>query len=202
MRQSLRESLQTQYIRTARAKGLSETRVLYRHALPNALLPSLTVLGVQFGQLLGGVVVVERIFNWPGIGGLLDLLGRAAGLQHARRVRDGDRRRVRRRLDADRDLVPVRRPADPEGLMRRWLRRNPRLQIGLLLLAPFLLAAVVPGVIAPHSPDRPARCPVRAAVSEPPARYRRGRPRHPLAARLRSPHRPQDQPRRHADRGA
>jgi peptide/nickel transport system permease protein len=71
MRQSLRESLTTQYIRTARAKGLSETGVLYRHALPNALLPSLTVLGVQFGQLLGGVVVVERIFNWPGIGGLL-----------------------------------------------------------------------------------------------------------------------------------
>jgi peptide/nickel transport system permease protein len=71
MRQSLRESLTTQYIRTARAKGLSETSVLYRHALPNALLPSLTVLGVQFGQLLGGVVVVERIFNWPGIGGLL-----------------------------------------------------------------------------------------------------------------------------------
>jgi len=71
MRQSLRESLQTQYIRTARAKGLSESRVLYQHALPNALLPSLTVLGVQFGALLGGVVVVERIFNWPGIGGLL-----------------------------------------------------------------------------------------------------------------------------------
>jgi peptide/nickel transport system permease protein len=71
MRQSLRESLATQYIRTARAKGLTETAVLYQHALPNALLPSLTVLGVQFGQLLGGVVVVERIFNWPGIGGLL-----------------------------------------------------------------------------------------------------------------------------------
>ena len=71
MRQSLRESLQTQYVRTARAKGLSESAVLYRHALPNALLPSLTVLGVQFGALLGGVVIVERIFNWPGIGGLL-----------------------------------------------------------------------------------------------------------------------------------
>jgi peptide/nickel transport system permease protein len=71
LRQSLRESLSTQYIRTARAKGLSETSVLYRHALPNALLPSLTVLGIQFGQLLGGVVVVERIFNWPGIGSLL-----------------------------------------------------------------------------------------------------------------------------------
>jgi len=71
VRQSLREALSAQYVRTARAKGLSETHVLYRHALPNALLPSLTVLGIQFGQLLGGVVVVERIFNWPGVGGLL-----------------------------------------------------------------------------------------------------------------------------------
>ena len=71
LRQSLGEVLQTQYIRTARAKGLSESRVLYRHALPNALIPSLSVLGIQFGQLLGGVVVIELILNWPGIGGLL-----------------------------------------------------------------------------------------------------------------------------------
>lgn len=71
LRQSLREVLQTQYVRTARAKGLSESRVLYRHALPNALIPSLSVLGIQFGQLLGGVVVIELISNWPGIGGLL-----------------------------------------------------------------------------------------------------------------------------------
>jgi peptide/nickel transport system permease protein len=71
IRQSLGEVLRTQYIRTARAKGLSESRVLYRHALPNALIPSLSVLGIQFGQLLGGVVVIELILNWPGIGGLL-----------------------------------------------------------------------------------------------------------------------------------
>jgi peptide/nickel transport system permease protein len=71
IRQSLQEVLQTQYIRTARAKGLSESRVLRRHALPNALIPSLSVLGIQFGQLLGGIVVIELILNWPGIGGLL-----------------------------------------------------------------------------------------------------------------------------------
>jgi peptide/nickel transport system permease protein len=71
VRQSLREALRSQYVRTARAKGLSESAVLYRHALPNALLPSLTVLGIQFGQLIGGVVIVEQVFNWPGIGGLL-----------------------------------------------------------------------------------------------------------------------------------
>jgi peptide/nickel transport system permease protein len=71
LRQSLQDVLGTQYIRTARAKGVSESRVLYRHALPNALIPSLSVLGIQFGQLLGGVVVIELILNWPGIGGLL-----------------------------------------------------------------------------------------------------------------------------------
>jgi peptide/nickel transport system permease protein len=71
VRQSLREALASQYVRTARAKGLPESRVLRRHALPNALLPSLTVLGIQFGQLVGGVVIVERVFNWPGVGGLL-----------------------------------------------------------------------------------------------------------------------------------
>ena len=165
MRQSLRESLQTQYIRTARAKGLSESAVLYQHALPNALLPSLTVLGVQFGSLLGGVVIVERIFNWPGIGGLLDVFGRAAGLQHADRVRDGDRRGLRRDVDPDRDRLSGRRPEDPESLEVRWLRHNIRLQIGLLLLLPFVLAALFPGLIAQHSPDRPSRRAVRISVA-------------------------------------
>lgn len=71
LQQSLREALRSQYVRTARAKGLSERRIVYRHALPNALLPSLTIMGVQLGWLIGGVVVVERIFDWPGVGSLL-----------------------------------------------------------------------------------------------------------------------------------
>ena len=71
LRQSLSEAFRTQYVRTALAKGMTERRMLYRHALPNALLPTLTVLGIQFGQLIGGVVVVERVFSWPGLGGLL-----------------------------------------------------------------------------------------------------------------------------------
>jgi peptide/nickel transport system permease protein len=71
LRQSLVEALGTQYARTALAKGMTQRRMLYRHALPNALLPTLTVLGIQFGQLIGGVVVVERVFSWPGVGGLL-----------------------------------------------------------------------------------------------------------------------------------
>lgn len=70
VRSAMLEELGQDYIRTARAKGLSERRVLYRHALPNALIPILTVLGLQFGSLLAGAIVTETIFSWPGIGRL------------------------------------------------------------------------------------------------------------------------------------
>ena len=66
LRQSLRE-VAADAVHPHRAReGRLESRVLYRHALPNALIPSLSVLGIQFGQLLGGVVVIELILNWPG----------------------------------------------------------------------------------------------------------------------------------------
>jgi peptide/nickel transport system permease protein len=67
---NLREVLDQEYIRTARAKGLSEGRVLLRHALRNALLPLVTVAGVDLAALLGGVVFTESVFAWPGIGQL------------------------------------------------------------------------------------------------------------------------------------
>jgi peptide/nickel transport system permease protein len=70
VRTAMLEELSQDYIRTARAKGLSETAVVYRHALPNALIPILTVLGLQFGSLLAGAIVTETIFSWPGIGRL------------------------------------------------------------------------------------------------------------------------------------
>ncbi len=70
IRSALLEELSQDYIRTARAKGLSERAVVYRHALPNALIPVLTVLGLQFGSLLAGAIVTETIFSWPGIGRL------------------------------------------------------------------------------------------------------------------------------------
>jgi peptide/nickel transport system permease protein len=57
-------------VRTARAKGLSETAVVCKHALRNALIPVLTVVGLQFGALLAGAIVTETIFSWPGIGRL------------------------------------------------------------------------------------------------------------------------------------
>jgi peptide/nickel transport system permease protein len=70
MRASMLEVTGQDYVRTARAKGISERRVLYGHALRNALLPLLTVVGVQVGSLLGGSVLVESVFGWPGLGRL------------------------------------------------------------------------------------------------------------------------------------
>lgn len=70
VRTSILEELGQDYIRTARAKGLPEHAVLYRHALRNAMIPVITVLGLQFGALLAGAIVTETIFSWPGIGRL------------------------------------------------------------------------------------------------------------------------------------
>jgi ABC-type dipeptide/oligopeptide/nickel transport system permease component len=70
VRTSVIEELSADYIRTARAKGLAESAVLFRHAFRNALIPILTILGLQFGTLLAGTIVTESIFAWPGIGRL------------------------------------------------------------------------------------------------------------------------------------
>jgi len=70
VRTSMLEELGQDYIRTARAKGLSENVVVYKHALRNALVPVLTVVGLQFGALLAGAIVTETIFSWPGLGRL------------------------------------------------------------------------------------------------------------------------------------
>lgn len=70
VRTAMLETLQSQYIMVARAKGLSENKVLYKHALRNCAIPLITYFGLQFGGLLGGIVVVERVFSWPGMGTL------------------------------------------------------------------------------------------------------------------------------------
>ena len=70
-RSSLLEVLGRDYVRTARAKGLRGIQVVYGHALKNALLPVITVVGVQFGALLGGAIVIEVVFSWPGVGRLI-----------------------------------------------------------------------------------------------------------------------------------
>jgi ABC-type dipeptide/oligopeptide/nickel transport system permease component len=70
VRTSVIEELSSDYVRTARAKGLSNGAVLFRHAFRNALIPILTILGLQFGTLLAGTIVTETIFSWPGVGRL------------------------------------------------------------------------------------------------------------------------------------
>jgi peptide/nickel transport system permease protein len=70
VRGAMLEELSADYVRTARAKGLSAAAVLFRHAFRNALIPVITILGLQFGTLLAGTIVTETIFSWPGIGRL------------------------------------------------------------------------------------------------------------------------------------
>jgi peptide/nickel transport system permease protein len=70
-RSSMIETLRSNYVRNARAKGLPERTIIYRHALRNALLPTITVLAIDVGWLMGGIVVVESVFAYPGIGRLL-----------------------------------------------------------------------------------------------------------------------------------
>lgn len=71
IRAAFLEVFHQDYVRTARAKGLSERVVLMRHSLRNALIPIVTVMGIQFGHLLGGAVIVESLFAWPGVGRML-----------------------------------------------------------------------------------------------------------------------------------
>jgi len=70
VRTAMLETLSAQYVTVARSKGLTEAVVLYKHALRNCAIPLITYIGLQFGGLIGGVVVIERVFNWPGMGSL------------------------------------------------------------------------------------------------------------------------------------
>jgi peptide/nickel transport system permease protein len=70
VRSAMIDVLHQDYVRTAHAKGLSDARVILRHALPNALLPIVAMIGIDIGQFMGGVVVVEAVYGWPGIGQL------------------------------------------------------------------------------------------------------------------------------------
>lgn len=70
MRSSMIDVLRADFIRTARAKGLTQSRVVLRHALPNAILPIIAMIGIDIGVFMGGIVVVESVFGWPGIGQL------------------------------------------------------------------------------------------------------------------------------------
>jgi peptide/nickel transport system permease protein len=71
VRSSLLETLGLEYVTVARAKGLAERLVIMRHALRNALIPVVTLVGLEFGGLLGGAVITESVFAWPGVGSLV-----------------------------------------------------------------------------------------------------------------------------------
>jgi ABC-type dipeptide/oligopeptide/nickel transport system permease component len=71
VRSSMLEEIHQDYVRTARAKGLSEGKIMFKHALQNGLIPVLTVMGLQLGNLLAGAIIIETIFSWPGLGQLL-----------------------------------------------------------------------------------------------------------------------------------
>lgn len=76
VKSAMLEVLYEDYVRTANAKGLARYQVVVRHALRNAMVPVITVIGLQFGRLLGGAVITESVFNWPGVGRLvLDAIG-------------------------------------------------------------------------------------------------------------------------------
>jgi peptide/nickel transport system permease protein len=70
VRSAMLDALGQDYIRTARAKGLARRAILFRHALPNAILPVIAMIGIDIGLFMGGIVVVEGVFGWPGIGQL------------------------------------------------------------------------------------------------------------------------------------
>lgn len=70
-RASMLETIRQDYVRTAKAKGCSRRIAIYKHAFSNALIPTITVVGIQMGQLMGGSVLVEQIFGWPGLGRLM-----------------------------------------------------------------------------------------------------------------------------------
>ena len=133
MRASMLEVLNLDYVRTARAKGLDETRVVTRHVLRNALLPMVTLIGLQAGTMLGGSVVVESVFSLPGLGRLAYEFGGAARPQHAARNRvrlgaAGHRGQLRRRPALRAARSAHRGEARAMDAIKRYFEVPPRSQ--------------------------------------------------------------------------
>ena len=119
LRAELLEVLRQDYVRAANAKGLAERTVVFRHALKNALIPMVTVLGLELGTLMGGVVVIEQVFGWSGIGWLA--LQAVKNRDYPAPTRDRALRRRRRQpgQPAGGPDVPRRRSAPAAGGVRR-----------------------------------------------------------------------------------
>ena len=147
VRSAMLDTLSQQYIMVARSKGVRQRAVLYHHALRNCAIPLVTYLGLQFGGLIGGVVVVERVFNWPGMGSLaFDAVAsrdypvlQAVVTVLAGLIVAGEPRR-RRRLRAA-------RPAHQDRVMRRLAGLE--LVVGGLLTATVVLLVLFSGVLFP-----------------------------------------------------
>ena len=107
------EVLRQEYVNTARAKGLRESLVIYRHALRNAMIPTVTMVGIQFGTLLGGAVIVETVFARQGLGRLIVTGNSAEGLPHRAGRRAGHGAGVRRRQLPGRSDVRGARSTHP-----------------------------------------------------------------------------------------
>ena len=143
MRAAMLEEFGRDYMRTARAKGVTERRVIAMHALRNALLPVVTLIGANIGAAVGGAIFVESVFNWPGHGPAADQRGRAARLSADHGRGAGDRRVRAAGQPGDRPRVRGDRSAHPAAVIAAdapWVRaalrfaRQPVAMTGLVLL--------------------------------------------------------------------
>ena len=148
VRSATLDVLHQDYIRTARAKGLTRTQALYRHGLRNASLPIISILGVQIASLLAGVVVIERVFNLPGVG---QMLVRDIGSRDLEKVQGtvllladhrARHRLPRRRRPPPRRPSPAGRGPDVRHLWRTWPGRLGIVLVGVLVLVGARLAGV------------------------------------------------------------
>ncbi|MBG6246821.1 ABC transporter permease subunit [Candidatus Symbiopectobacterium endolongispinus] len=173
------EVLGEDYIRTARTKGLSRLRVIVVHALRNAMLPVVTVIGLQVGTMLAGAILTETIFSWPGLGRwLIDALqrrdypvvqgGRAAGGDHDHSGQPAGRSVVRRgesahstqEIRGEAKMTQITEPAVDNSpvpmttLQEFWhyFKRNKGAVVGLVYVVLMLIIAIGANVLAPHAP--------------------------------------------------
>ncbi len=161
-RSSMLEILHRDYIRTGRAKGLAEGNVVFRHALRNAAIPVLTVIGLQIGALLGGAVITESVFAWPGMGKLI-----VDAIFFPRRADGADPLRHRLRRHQSRcgsavhghrspDSILVTRRWEDGGAFRRWRRRHPTMAIGGVLLGLVVFASLLAPALTAYDPLKPS----------------------------------------------
>ena len=112
-RSTMLEALGQDFVRTARAKGVAESGVLLRHGLKNALIPIVTVVGVQAGYLLGGAVLTETVFAWPGVGTLMVQGILARDFPARAGLRAGGGARLRGHQSRGRSPLRLARPTNP-----------------------------------------------------------------------------------------